>query len=280
MEFTEEKLEQRVVGLANLPTLPGIIQEITELTECPETNAGDVATVISSDQVLSAKVLRLVNSPVYGFPGRISSITHAVVLLGYNVVKGLALGTAVFGSLGQHVQGLWEHSFGCAVLSRRLAQKVGIPDADEVMVAGLLHDLGKVVLAYLEPEAYGTAMERAESERQHVAACERAVFTVDHARVNRWLADEWRFPKRLTQPIIYHHQPEAAKGNQGVVDVVHLADILARAMGYGFPGDPTFPALSPEAFQRLDVPFEELDEVLAESETDYVAGLDVFSDGD
>jgi putative nucleotidyltransferase with HDIG domain len=280
MEFTEEKLEPRVVGLANLPTLPGIIQEITELTECPETNAGDVATVISSDPVLSAKVLRLVNSPVYGFPGRISSITHAVVLLGYNVVKGLALGTAVFGSLGKHVQGLWEHSFGCAVLSRRLARKAGLPDVDEVMVAGLLHDLGKVVLAYLEPEAYDSVVDRAKSERQHIAEVERAVFSVDHARVNGWLADQWHFPTRLTQPIVYHHDPDAAAGNKAVVDVVHLADVLARAMGYGFPGDLTFPALSQEAFGRLGLPFEELDEVLAGSETDYVAGLDVFSDGD
>jgi HD-like signal output (HDOD) protein len=94
------------------------------------------------------------------------------------------------------------------------------------------------------------------------------------------LADEWHFPKRLSQPIVYHHHPEAAKENRGVVDVVHLANILARAMGYGFPGDPTFPALSHDAFRRLDLSFEELDKVLEESEFDYVAGIDVFSTGD
>ena len=125
MPITAKSLEKRVTDLSHLPTLPGVVQNISKLADDKKSSAADVADIISKDQVITAKVLRLVNSPVYGFPGRISSITHALVLLGFNVVKGLVLGTAVFDSLGKENSGMWEHSLGCAVLSRRPRRRQG-----------------------------------------------------------------------------------------------------------------------------------------------------------
>lgn len=280
LPFTPEKLERQIIELANLPTLPGVIRMIGKMTESRDTSASDVAGVIATDQVLSAKILRLVNSPVYGFPGRISSVTHAVVLLGFNVVKGLVLGTAIFDALGQQGHGFWEHSLGCAIISRRLAREHETRDVEEVMVAGLLHDLGKVALAYLSWRDYERAVNIAKTSRCHIADAERVVFSVDHTRVNRWLADEWHFPARLAEPLKFHHAIESAKEYRDVTAIVHVADILARSMGYGFPGDVSMPTLSHEGFQCLGLSFEQIDKALEDAEVEYSASVDIFTVGE
>jgi HD-like signal output (HDOD) protein len=267
-----DQLEKRVVKMANLPTLPGILAKITQLTAGTESGASDVAKLISTDPVLSAKVLRLVNSPIYGFPGRISSITHAVVLLGFNVVKGLVLGTAVFDTLGDDGKALWNHSLGCAIVSRGLAIAANLPEPEEVMVAGLLHDLGKVALAYVAPGYYVEAVELAKKNGIYIGEAEVEVFGVSHARVGGWLCDQWHFPPRLREPLVHHHNPELAKAGEDVAATIHVADYLARGMGYGDAGDNSMPAISTAAFERLGLSLTDVDDVLREAEMDYGAG--------
>ena len=276
MPLAPDQLEKRVVAMANLPTLPGILTKITQMTEGKESGASDVAKLISTDQVLSAKVLRLVNSPIYGFPGRISSITHAVVLLGFNVVKGLVLGTAVFDTLGEEGKELWRHSLGCAVLGRRLAIAASISDPEEVMVAGLLHDLGKVALAYVAPSDYAAAVQLAKNNHLYIGAAELEVFGVSHARVGGWLCEAWHFPARLSQPLIYHHEPHRAKAGDDVAAAIHVADILARGMGYGDAGDDSLPAFERPAFERLGLSMNDIDAVLQEAEMEFWAGAEML----
>ena len=155
--FSAERIQREIDSLSNLPTLPGVLEFVNSMVDEDSSNAQSLGEIIARDQVLSAKVLRLVNSPFYGFPGRISSVNHAIVLLGFNVVKGLLLSTAVFDSLADEAKGLWEHSLGAAVLSRSIAKEAGLRDPDEIMVAGLLHDLGKVILSFLAKEDYAEA---------------------------------------------------------------------------------------------------------------------------
>jgi putative nucleotidyltransferase with HDIG domain len=277
--MTAEFIERKIEDLSNLPTLPGVVKILTAMVESESVSAADIGGVISRDQVLSAKILRLVNSPIYGFPGRISSVTHALVLLGFNVVKGLVLGTAVFETMAGETKGLWEHSLGTAVVSRRIAKTLGMRESEEVMVAGLLHDLGKVVLSFIAPEAYREAIARAEEQNCHVAETELAVFGLDHARVAARVAERWHLPARLAAALTYHHNPARAKQYHETVAVVHLADILARGMGYGYPGDWTMPPLDHEAFQSLGLSFEAIDRVLEEAEHEYAAGVDLLQLG-
>jgi putative nucleotidyltransferase with HDIG domain len=265
-----------VAGLATLPTLPGVAKHISRMVEDRRTSAADLGELIAKDQALSARLLRLVNSPVYGFPGRISSVTHALVLLGFNVVKGLVLGTSVFESVTQSVQGLWEHSLGCAIMSRRLARELALPDIEETMIAGLLHDLGKAILSYVAPEDYEQALKIARTKRCHIAVAEREVFGVDHARVNSWLAEEWHLPPRLNDALTYHHRPDLAKHSKTATAVVHLADILTRGFGYGFPGDMSMPPLDHVAFESLGISYEQIDHVLELAEAEYASGVDIF----
>lgn len=280
MRITPEQLQKRVTSLSTLPTLPGVAKHISRMVEDRGTSASDIGDLISKDQVLSARILRLVNSPVYGFPGRISSITHALVLLGFNVVKGLILGTSVFESFAKQAQGLWEHSLGCAIVSRKIGRELGMPDVEEIMIAGLLHDLGKAVLSHVAEAGFRDALATARKKNCHIAQAERDIFGVDHARVAGWIAEEWHLPPRLSDALAYHHRPDLAKHSKPVAAVVHLADVLARGMEYGWPGDNTMPPLNDDAFQSLGISFKQIDQVLEHSESEFAAGADIFSVGD
>ena len=155
--------------------------------ENPDSSTDQISKVIAKDQVLSAKVLKMVNSPVYGFPGRIGSIQHALVLLGFNVIKGIIISTSVFDVMNEHMRGLWEHSLGCALASSAVARAIGCKDPEEYAVAGLLHDIGKVVAAVQLPESReaiaALVQERDISYRQ----AESEVLGFAHDRINLWL---------------------------------------------------------------------------------------------
>lgn len=271
-----ETLEAQVVQLASMPTLPGMLKRIATLTESDDATADDVARLIACDPVLSSKLLRLVNSPVYGFPGRISSVSHAVVLLGFNVVKGLVLGTAVFSVLGEEGAGIWRHSLGTAAIGRRLATNASLPDVEETMLACLLHDLGKVVLTYLNPIGYEQIIREAVIRQCHVAVVEQEVYGSGHARVAGWLAREWNFPRRLAEPLECHHEPASARLSPQITAVVHAADALARCMGYGQPGDLSMPPFDRAAATSLGLAPDCIDGILRDAEFEYRAGSDVF----
>jgi HD-like signal output (HDOD) protein len=276
VSLTPDLVEKRVIELTSLPTLPGVLRQIARLTEERDSSAHDVAKLIGTDQVLSAKVLRLINSPMYGFPGRISSVTHAIVLLGFNVIKGLVMGTSVFSTIGAHGRGLWQHSLGCAVLARRLGMMKGLKEPEEIMVAGLLHDLGKVALMYIAPDDYGAAVEAAKSSRRPISTLEEQTFGMSHTQAAAILAHEWHFPERLSSPLVYHHMPSRAKNHAEYAALVHLADILARGMGYGDPGDSTMPPLDADAYRGLGLSLAQIDNALMEAEAEYAAGARAF----
>ena len=133
-----------VLAVQNLPTLPSVMYEVTALMDDPNVSIEQIEDTIGMDQVLSAKVLKMVNSPIYGFPGRISSVQHALVLLGFNVVKGLIISTSVFDDATETMRDLWNHSMACSLASAEIARVLKFKDHGEYAVAGLLHDIGKV----------------------------------------------------------------------------------------------------------------------------------------
>src|SRR5205807_188521 len=170
----------------------------------PETSAEGLGRMIEKDQVLSAKALQLANSPFYGFPARIASVSHAVVVLGLNVVKGLTLGATVFDMMkAAGMDQLWRHSLGVAMVSHLLATRVGQKNPEELFVAGLLHDLGKVVMYVKLPET-ASRIEAAVRDRDvYMIDAEREILGLTHADVAGWLASAWHLPTVLKETIIY-----------------------------------------------------------------------------
>ena len=280
MASTPESIKLQIDDITNLPTLPSVVKFVTSMVEQEDASAQEIGNIISRDQVLSAKLLRMVNSPFYGFPGRISSVTHALVLLGFNVVKGLVLGTAVFDNMGHGTQGLWKHSLGTAVIARKIAKHVGMNDAEEIMVGGLLHDLGKVVLSFIAPGEYEMAVHLAEENHIHIGEAELKVFGVNHAQVGLWVAEQWHLPERLQDILYHHHNPEAAELNPRGAAIIHVADILARCMDYGYPGDFSMPTLSHESYHSLGLYPQDIQNILQDTDQDFEADVSIFASGD
>ena len=180
----------------------------------------------------------MVNSPVYGFPGRISSVNQAVLLLGLNVVKGLLFGVTVFDLMQQTMIGLWEHSLGCAIISRLVAKKKGMKDPEEASIHGLLHDIGKVILVLQFREEYEEVMNEAETRGITVYEAENEYFSTSHATVGAWVAEQWSFPMALTDVIAYHHKPQLSKVAPMQTAIVHFSDVLLTGEGIRICGGP------------------------------------------
>jgi putative nucleotidyltransferase with HDIG domain len=250
----DEKLDirKRVQRLKSLPTMPGVVNELLGMVESEDTQVSAIAEIIATDQVLTAKVLRIVNSPFYGFPGRISTINHALVLLGFGVIKGIVVSAVVLDLMADSLVGLWEHSLAVATASDKIARLVKVEEPEEVSTAGLLHDLGKVIVAVEMREESQRILELVRQEKiPFIEAEKRVLDGVTHCQVGGWLAEEWNLSPRLREPIIYHHQPEQAHTAEQPTAIVHLANVLTRALQFGSGGDPYIPQISQSALDLL-----------------------------
>ena len=228
--------------LADLPPLPVVVTRIMETINNPDTSAEDLNKLISMDQGLASKVLRIVNSAYYGFPKRISTLTHAIIILGYNTVRNLVLGVSAFGLLSQKSMpyGLnrtqfWEHAVATGIAGSCIAKK-RLPKvrsaAEEVFIGGLLHDIGALFLDSYFPVQYAVSMAFAAREGKTASDAEAMVLGIDHAVVGRRIAEHWNFPQHLTLIIGGHHEPNRHKEVSELVCVAHAAEWLAWECGY------------------------------------------------
>lgn len=254
----------------SLPTLPGIITKLGSLADNDKISSQEMARVVSADQVLSAKVLRLVNSAFYGFPGRVSTVSNALILLGVNVVKSLAITSSIFEIMEKNVVGLWEHSMGVAVAANTIAKKLNLPEAEETATAALLHDIGKVIIKIKfkdDYEQFSALIAKGMTMRE----AERELLGTDHAEIGGWLINSWLLPEKLIEPVSCHHDVEKSLAHQTKTAVVHVADVLIKASGFGFSGDDLVPRIHPVAWTRLNLNEQLLETIIAEVEEKLVA---------
>jgi putative nucleotidyltransferase with HDIG domain len=234
-----------VVGrIADLPSLPATLVQVIDDCDDPDVTAGQLAQRILRDQHLTASILRLANSAVYGWSARITTVTDAVVLLGFPTIKSLAISSHTHRLLAGELDGygmakgeLWRHSAAVAVLARRLAVEARLTPVEEAFVAGLLHDLGKTVLSAYLREDFEETMAVVQRERVSFAEAERRVVGFDHAELGARVAQAWNFPAPLVEAIRLHHAPAEAVIKPRLAQVVHLADAIALMLGVGLGAD-------------------------------------------
>jgi HD-like signal output (HDOD) protein len=255
-----------VENISTVPTVPSVLKQLSTIIENPKISLNEISHFVSKDPALTTKILQMVNSALYGFPGRISSVNHAVMLLGLNVVKGLLLSVSVFEIMHKAMIGLREHSIGVAIASKVIAQKKGLKEPEEVFVAGLLHDVGKVILILMYPDEYDKAVKESEASAIAIFDTERNHFSETHAAVAGWLSEKWHFPKKLCDCLANHHRPQVSTLAPLETSIVHMADILVKARGIGFSGDNLVPELNPQAHEILNLTEADLREVLKEME--------------
>ncbi len=274
MDIEKEKIKRKIKSIKSLPTLPTVAQKISRMVEDDKTSATQLGDIISTDPAISGRVLRLVNSSFYGFPGRISSVSNAIVLLGFDVVKSLIISVSVYDMMEKGVVGLWEHSLGCAIASRFIAKRVKGCEPEEVSVAGLLHDIGKVVVSIQMQDKYEEIKKCISEKKIFFFDAEKEVLELTHQEIGGWLAESWNLPLSLIEPIAYHHQPLRAQKARISTSIVHLSNILIRAVGFGSGGDPWVPPLNKTAWERLGFNLKTLTEVIRDL-GDELESLDV-----
>ncbi len=262
LEEKARKIKKRLKSLQSLPTLPPVVTKLTHLLADEKTTAVQLAEVIEKDQVLTSKVLKMVNSAFYGFPRRISTVSTAIVLLGFNVIRTLIITASIFEMMQSEDLSLWEHSLGVAAASGLLAQKLELQNPEEVTTAGLLHDLGKVVIRSEFPETYQEILARVKEKGLSFREAEKEILGLDHSEIGEFLTNHWNLPERLVEPIAFHHQIEKARKYKKETAVVHLGDIIIRALGYGSGGDPWVPSLDDKAWSLLRLAREDFEELL------------------
>ncbi len=298
-----ERIKRITQTIINLPTLPTVVAKMVELIDDPRSSSRSLSRLVKTDQVLTARILRLANSAYYGFPNPICSINLAIVVLGFETIKNLGLSVAVISRFARSSQDgelldytrFWEHSVGVAVAARLLARLHGFRSLEnEAFVAGLVHDLGKVILSQYQTAQYSQTLRLVAEERLLLVRAEERVLGVTHAEVGGWLAERWNLPASLAEAIRLHHVPLTARQAPLLTAIVHFADILARAARVGNGGDPLVPPfyrgllrvlpLQLDEQEKVDLPFyvatlrEELEH--ADSFINIILGRPVLESGE
>jgi len=234
-------LRKATESVLNLPTLPLVASRMLQMVDDPNVSAGSLGKALSEDQVLTARILKLANSSYYGFPRRISTVNLAVVVLGFEAVKDLILSVAVMDLFRNGARDsrfdltqFWDHSVRVAAASRQIARILRWRSVGEAFTAGILHDIGKVVLHQYQPKAFDEMIRRIADDGVPPLDAELDVLGATHAEVGAWLVEKWNIPAPLVQAVRYHHSPgEAQLEHSAHAALLHLADILTHRLGHG-----------------------------------------------
>jgi putative nucleotidyltransferase with HDIG domain len=216
-----------VISRKNLPTIPAVLAKILQLSDSIDANGKDLIVVIEKDQALTGKMLRLANSAFFGQSRRVATIPRAVMLLGFSTVRNLALGVKVWDALGSGIsrprlEELWSHSVAAALAAKMLAVKLRVGDPDETFTAGLLHDVGRLVLAIRFKEEYWKAVGGPD-ESGTIEVQERETFGVDHAEVGGWMLEAWSLPPGIVEAVRSHH---STSGRLTAPNILAITDRL------------------------------------------------------
>ena len=248
-----KKLNQENI---TLPEIPSIVFELNEVIANPLSSAEDIAQVVQRSPTLTALLLKIVNSPFYGFPSKIDKISLAVTLIGTREISGLALGISVislFKNIPKEILNMYsflKHSLACGIISRILAAHKNIPQTEQLFVSGLLHDLGRLILYSHFPEEARDILSRARSTNMLLYLQENDSLGCNHTDIVKQLLQQWKLPLVLENNVFYHHDP--SKATQPVpATLVHLADIITNSLGIGTSGERFVPPLDNEAWDSL-----------------------------
>ena len=257
--------------IGKMPSLPTSVGKILEIANDPQASPADLNKVINLDPVLMGKVLKLINSAYYSRPNKITSLAKAIIMLGINTVKNLALSTAVLGNVqgeggaqGLDLNGFWRHSIGVGVTAKMIAQRRNVDQKslEEYFIAGLLHDIGKIPLNNRLPEQYLAVLSSADSARMSLWQAEQSNMDITHIDVGMMVADNWSLGSNVRDAVQFHHQPAEYAGTaKDIVWTVAASNYLVVSAEIGFSGDRYPIQLPPQVLEYLRIDLDFLEEI-------------------
>jgi len=271
-----------VAGAIEIASLPEIFLKINEMIDSPHHSAADIGRVISNDTALSARLLKIANSVFYGFPSQIDTISRAITVIGTRELRELILATSVtrcFKGLPNDLitmEEFWRHSICCALASRSLAAHRGEQLVERFFVAGLLHDIGSLLVYRKLPELAREALLRAQHNNVPLYQAEQEVMGFDHAMVGAEILRKWKLPEHFQEATEFHHSPQRAQRFPSDTALVHIADVISDALQYGNSGDPHVPPMDPQAWQLAGLNDDVVSPVIADVEHQFNSVFELF----
>jgi len=226
-------------SIRNLPSMPVVMVEVTNLLSNPLTSANDLGKTISKDQGLVAKILTVANSPLYGIPRRVSTIEFAIVILGFDHIKNIVMALSMIeafkkgGGKNWDNSSYWIHSIMTASAAKRIADELGYQKSGEVFTAGLLHDLGISIIHRYFNHEFNTINNLVDSQQMRYLKAEECVLGLTHQTIGQLLANRWNLPEILGRTIACHHRPSESEYNKITASIVHLAGYMTQKLNIG-----------------------------------------------
>ncbi|MBN2139922.1 MAG: HDOD domain-containing protein [Desulfovibrionaceae bacterium] len=263
----ESTLKDIVNDEVQVSAFSDIYFKLNEVLKSPKSSASDVASIVSTDPGLSAKLLKIVNSPFYSFSAEIDSVSRAVALVGGQELLTLAIGVTAINYFKDippelvDMKTFWRHSISCGIIAKAIAERVPGLAVERYFTAGLLHDVGRLIIFKKQPYASVQALIYARENYVPLVEAERAVLGFDHSKVGHLLLKAWRFPALLNQMVTYHHEPGSSP-NKLDASVIHVADNIANALGISAGAMFVLPGIEPGAWERLKLPLKAIESIV------------------
>ncbi len=266
-----EILKEKVQNILQLPALPTIAVEVASLIDNPNTSVSKLTQVISADQVLTAKVLKIANSPFYGFQRKISTLDFAIMVLGFDSLKEILISVSLISAFKKkqdkyfNSKEFWEHSLATGIAARTLARQLGYRISGESFVAGLIHDIGILVTHQYFYDDYKQIVDAVTGGRSTFEDMEQSVLFATHGEIGAWLAERWNLPEQLIEAIKCHHKPTLAERNPQLTALIHFVDYLCHKLDIGALSYEKVHEYDPEALKILNISEAEITQAFFDS---------------
>lgn len=257
----EEFLDKEVTSL------PGVFYQLREALQDADCTYDDFARIVSADVSLSSRLLKIVNSPFYGLPGKIENISHALTIVGITQLNDLAFATMAISKFKGipesliDMESFWRHSIACGMLAREIGFLKNEANVESLYLAGLLHDIGSLVVYNKAPNLAMDILAKCRSLEEYLFKTEHKVLGFNHTDVGGGLLKAWRIPDKLVEAAFFHHDPLHAKNYPVEAAIIHAADSVAYEMKLGTSGEPFIPPIEPEAFKIIRLTQDDLKQV-------------------
>jgi len=263
------QFDQLLSQIDQVPVMAPVHARLLRMIQDADVSAQELSEAISGDPSLTAQVLRLVNSAVYGMPRQIGTVSQAVLLLGFDTIAEqvlnyarLALKDPAERAGPLDFRAFWQHSVAVAAGARVLARRAAVDDEEALFVAGLLHDIGRVLLAQYLPDELERALERASRLRLPLYEAERQSIGFTHCRLGECLALRWDLPDLVVDAVAFHHEPDVTERHHLETRIIEAADILAKAMSLGSSGDPRVIPIPARTRELLEIEADEMESLM------------------